>query len=215
MHSLTPIDLTHALRPDMPVLPGDPPPEFIQRLSLDTDECAVQTLSFNNHLGTHLDAPAHFIAGGATVDQIPLQVLIGEAVVLDVTDISNRGRISRNDLAGRLPEQSFPSRLLLRTGWDSRFSSAEYFRNFPTLTLDAAELLAENGLRLLGMDTPSPSPLDDPGQAIHKTLLGAGTVLLESAANLDRITAPTCQLMVLPLPFQGCSGSPCRAVALV
>jgi len=209
------IDLTHPIRQDMPVLPGDPQPAVDHLLSLETDACAVQRLTFNNHLGTHLDAPAHFIPGGATIDQLPLETLVGEARLVDFSDKGAGDIIRREELAERLPASGFPQRLLLRTGWDQHFHSAEYFRGFPVLSLAAAELLAEQGLTLLGLDTPSPSPLDDPGQGIHLALLGAGTVILESAKGLTRIPHPSCRLIVLPLSLFGCSGSPCRAVAVV
>jgi len=77
-----------------------------------------------------------------------------------------------------------------------------------------AQDLAERGIALLGMDTPSPSPVDDPEQGIHKTLLDAGIVLLECLTNLHRITGNERELIVLPPLFKGCSGSPCRAVAV-
>lgn len=207
------IDLTHALRPDMPVLPGDPRPEIADVLTLERDACAVQSLRMSNHLGTHLDAPAHFIPGGRTVEQVPLETLAGEAVLVDFTDKPAGGRIELEELLGRLPSGTVPSRLLIKTGWDRFFTSDRYFQGFPVLSLEAAQLLAEQGLLLLGLDTPSPSPLDDPGQRIHHALLGAGTVILEAAANLTRIPGASFQLTVLPLPLAGCSGAPCRAIA--
>ena len=82
------------------------------------------------------------------------------------------------------------------------------------MTLDAAQELAERRIALLGMDTPSPSPVDDPGHRIHKTLLGAGMVLVECLANLRRLRGTECELIVLPPLFKGFSGSPCRAVAV-
>jgi arylformamidase len=74
--------------------------------------------------------------------------------------------------------------------------------------------LAERRIALLGMDTPSPSPPDDPGHGIHNTLLGAGIVLLECLANLRGLRGNECELIVLPPLFKGFSGSPCRAVAV-
>jgi kynurenine formamidase len=197
----------------MPVFPGDPQPEIREVITLDKDICAVQTIRFTTHIGTHMDAPSHFIANGMTVDQVPLDGLIGKAVIIDFTDKGRNERITREDLSKYdiLPG----ARVLIRTGWDSKFISAGFYEGFPCITLEAAEYLASLNIGLLGMDTPSPSPLDDPDQAIHKVLLGSGIIVLESLKNLNLIAGDECDLIVLPLPLKGFSGSPCRAVAVI
>ena len=207
------IDLTHPIGQDMPVFPGDPQPEIKEIMSLGKDMCTVQSIRFNNHLGTHLDAPSHFVEDGKTVDQIPLQTLIGKATILDFTDKNESDLITKEDLQRHLHGKEQIVRVLIKTGWDRYFNSGSFYEDFPCLTHEAAEYLASIKIRLLGMDTPSPSPLDDPGQAIHKTLLGAGIILLEAVANLTSIEGNECELIVLPLPFTGFSGAPCRVVA--
>lgn len=198
----------------MPVWPGDPRPEFREVKSLEQDGYAIQSIRFSNHLGTHLDAPSHIVHGGRTLDRIPLETLIGKAVLLDFTSKGKKDRITRRDLetCGNLLHKG--TRVLIRTGWDSHYGSTIFFQDFPCLTLEAAQELADRRIALLGMDTPSPSPVDDPEQGIHKTLLGAGIVLLECLTNLHRIRGNECDLMVLPPLFKGFSGSPCRAVAV-
>jgi kynurenine formamidase len=207
------IDLTHRIEETMPVFPGDPPPEINEVMTLEKDNCTVQSIRFNNHLGTHLDAPSHFIEDGMTVDQIPLETLIGNATILDFTDKGKNGLITKEDLQRHQHLLGPNSRVLIKTGWDEKFVSAAFYEDFPCLNLDAAEYLASMMIRLLGVDTPSPSPLDDPDQAIHKTLLGAGIVLLEGVKNLTLLDGDECQLIVLPLPLQKFSGAPCRVVA--
>lgn len=198
----------------MPFWPGDSRPEFGEVKSIEQDGYAVQTICFSNHLGTHLDAPSHVVKGGMTLDQIPLETLIGKAVVLDFAEKGNKDRITRKDLQACDKMLSPGARVLLRTGWDFHYGSSFFFQDFPCLTLEAAQHLADRGIALLGMDTPSPSPVDDPEQGIHKTLLGAGIVLLEGLANLHRLKGNECELIVLPPLFKGFSGSPCRAVAV-
>jgi kynurenine formamidase len=207
------IDLTHLIREDMPVFPGDPQPEITEPMTLGKDICTVQTIRFNNHIGTHLDAPSHFIENGITVDQIPLEILIGKAIILDFTDKDKDGLITKEELQRHRHRLNRGARVLIRTGWDKNFTSANYYQNFPCLTLEAAEYLVDRDVILLGMDTPSPSPLDDPRQLIHKTLLGAGIVIVESLKNLSLIDRHECELIILPLPFEDFSGSPCRVVA--
>jgi len=208
------IDLTHPIGRDMPVWPGDPGPEFLETASVDKDGYSVHKLTLNNHIGTHLDAPSHVIRGGMTLDRIPLETLIGRAVMIDFTDKGARDRINRQDLASRAVRLEAGGRLLVKTGWDRYFNTPAFFEDFPCFTLEAAEYLVSRGITLLGMDTPSPSPVNDPDQAIHKVFLGAGVVLLEALKNLTLIRGEECDLIVLPPLFNGLSGSPCRAVAV-
>jgi kynurenine formamidase len=209
------IDLTHRIEERMPVFPGDPPPEIRQVMTLGPDMCTVQSICFNNHIGTHLDAPSHFLEGGMTVDQIPLKSLIGKAVILDFTAKGKNDLITIEDLQSYKYRILPGSRVLIKTGWDVNFTSGAFYEGFPCLTLEAAEFLAALKISLLGMDTPSPSPLDDPGQSIHKTLLVAGIVILESAKNLTLIDRDQCQIIVLPPSIKDFSGAPCRVVAVL
>jgi arylformamidase len=209
------IDLTHRIEESMPVFPGDPPPEVREVMSLEKDVCTVQSIRFNNHLGTHLDAPSHFIEGGMTVDEIPLESLIGNAVILDFTHKGKNDLITKEDLQVHRHRIVPGSLVLIKTGWDVNFTSGAFYEHFPCLTQEAAEFLVSLKIRLLGMDTPSPSPLDDPGQTIHKTLLGAGAVILESINNLTLIDRDQCRIIVLPPLIKDFSGAPCRVVAVL
>lgn len=209
------IDLTHPIEFGMPVWPGDRGPRFEDALDLERDGCATQSVWFQNHLGTHLDAPSHFIRGGMTVDQIPMDALVGKAAVLDLSGKKRGDRIDRDDLFPFRDRFRPGGRILLRTDWDAHFTPDAFYSDFPCLTVEAAGYIASCRIGLLGMDTPSPSPIDDPGQKIHKMLLGAGVLLLEGLKNLNLIDREACKLIALPLPLKGFSGSPCRAVAVV
>jgi arylformamidase len=208
------IDLTCFIKKDMPVWPGDQGPIIAEAMTIEKDMVSLQSIHFTTHLGTHIDAPSHIIKGGMTVDQIPLETLIGKASVLDFSHKREKEPISKEDLREHKASLLPGSRILLRTGWDSRFGSESFFTAFPCLTLEAAQYLSMKKIALLGMDTPSPSPVDDPGQGIHKTLLGAGIVLLEGLCNLKQMQGDECQLIALPAPFKDFSGAPCRAIAI-
>lgn len=205
------IDLTHSLYTNMPVIPGDTPPKLTDVLTLEHDGCSVQEIRSANHAGTHVDAPLHFLPDGRSVDQIPLHKLVGSAAVLDFSGMEPGRRIEREPLEAALAEAGNPAKVLLYTGWDRYFESKHYFQDFPALSGEAASGLAERGIDLLGVDTPSPSPLDDPGQGIHKDLLGAEVVIAENLRNLGRLGA-FAEVFVLPLSLRGASGAPCRAV---
>jgi arylformamidase len=205
------IDLTHPVSPGMPVIPGDASPEVLQARTLERDGCSVQEIRCANHVGTHVDAPLHFLAEGRSVDRIPLHKLVGSAAVLDFSSLEAGSRIRWRELESALVNAGNPDKVLIRTGWDRHFGSSQYFEDFPALDGEAAEGLAGLGVDLLGVDTPSPSPLDDPGQKIHKVLLTAEVVLVENLFGLDQL-GPLAEMFILPLPIQGASGAPCRAV---
>lgn len=209
------IDLTYDIEEDIPMWPGESPPEIREASSVEKDGYSVQSICFSNHMGTHLDAPSHFIRGGRTLDQIPLETFFGKAVLLDFTGKKEGGVITRQDLEAFHDRIQPGGRVLMKTGWDLKFEKGHFFDGFPCLSLEAARYLADIRPALLGMDTPSPSPVGDPGEEIHKTLLGAGIVHLEALRNLTRIEGEDCELIVLPPSFKGFSGAPCRAVAVV
>lgn len=204
-------DLTLPIAPGMPVYPGDPPVEFDPVLTLPKDGWAVTRVALGTHTGTHVDAPAHRIAGGTTVDALPLDVLVGPAHLLDLTFLGADDEIGPEHLAAAW-EEGPVTRLLLRTDWDVRLGAPDYFSGFPGLTPAAAEAIVARSVRLLGLETPSLHPRHD--EEVHRILLGAGTVVVEGLANLRRVGTSRPWLVVLPLLLSKLDGAPCRVVAL-
>jgi len=170
------------------------------------------------HIGTHADAPRHFIPNGGTIDEVPLDVLIGQATVADFTGCPPLQEIDVADLKKRLADK-VPKRLILRTGWSEYFGNMKFYNEYPFLSENAARWLVDNGVRLIAMDTPSPdNPAHSRGTAKdspnHKVLLGAGVVLVEYLANLKALTASEVELIVMPLKLKGCDGAPARCAAI-
>jgi len=202
------IDISRPVGADTPVWPGDPPVtlEPVARLEAG-DPAAVSRLTLGTHTGTHVDPPAHFLPGGATVDQLDLDVLVGPALVVDLT--ATVGPVDPEALAALATGHS---RLLLRTG------AAD-----GVVTGGAARRLVEAGVRLVGVDTLSIEPATrSPGvpgwppeehYEVHRLLLSAGVVIVE---GLDLSAAPAgeYQLVCLPLRVAGGDGAPARAVLI-
>ena len=178
----------------------------------------TRKIVLGTHVGTHADAPRHFIPNGGTIDNVPLDVLIGPATVVDFTGCAPLQEITVASLRQKLNNQ-VPGRLILRTGWSDYFGNLKFYNEYPFLSEEAAQWLVEQGVRLIAMDTPSPdnpahsrgTPKDSPN---HKVLLGAQVVLVEYLTNLKSITTPEVELIVLPLKLKGCDGSPVRCVAI-
>ncbi len=173
------------------VYPGDPAPAREVLASLDAgDVCNLTAFSMCAHNGTHVDAPAHFIAGGKTVDALPLDALIGKAIV-----ISHAGDITASD-AHRMLEMAGNIKKLLIKG-------------NATLTLEAARVMAAAGLDLFGNEAQTVGPESAP-MAVHLCLLGAGVVLLEGI-RLSHVSDGVYLLHAAPLNLGGADGAPCRA----
>lgn len=202
-------DLTHPIAPGMPVWPGDPQTSVRPAASVRQDGCSVAQVTLGTHCGTHMDAPAHVLEGGATLDQYPPQRFLGWAV----TARCRGSEITAEDLAPVLDAAARTGFLLVCTGWDARWGSAGCFAGYPFFTPDAAALLAGSGVRCLGMDTPGPDDPSDPSLPVHRTLLGADILLIENLRGLVRLPEIPVRFHALPLALSGADGAPVRAAA--
>jgi kynurenine formamidase len=210
------VDLTRPLGPETPVFPGDPAVTLTRVATHDTDGYEVTQICLGSHSGTHIDAPRHFFADGATLSDYPVERLVGEGVVIDVRTAPS-GIVDREFLAPRL-ERSPVERgdfVLLWTG-DPGPGSADTPPH-ATLSLDAAALLLEKGVTLVGTDGPDLDgpDLEEEGASypVHRLLLGAGVLLAENLCNLERLGAGRVQCVFLPLAAEDTDGAPLRAIA--
>ena len=178
----------------------------------------TRKIVLGTHIGTHADAPRHFIPNGRTIDEVPLDILVGPATVVNFSPCRALQVIDVPDLKAKLGNK-VPARLILRTDWSEYFGQMAFYNEYPFFSEAAATWMVENGVRLIAMDTPSPdNPAHSRGTAKdspnHKVLLGAGVVLVEYVCNLKSVTASEVELVVLPLKLKGCDGSPVRCVAI-
>jgi arylformamidase len=200
-------DATVLIREGMLTFPGDPPfkiDPFFSRAKGDPFDLAL--MSINTHLGTHVDPPAHYLDGGATVEQIPLEIMIGPGVVLDM---AGRSRIDRQALEES--DLQDHARILFKTDNSKLLSSSEFHEQYTYLTEDAAAYLVEKGVRLVGTDYFSIEKYRNPAAPVHTTLLKAGVLIVETLNLLD-IPAGPCEIYCLPLKIQGADGAPARVI---
>jgi len=195
-----------------PAFPNDPVLNVTSHATIAQNKCNVSQISMGSHHGTHLDAMSHFIDQGRTIDQMPLDWFYGPARVLRIPK-KPREEITVNDFRPHEGQLVPNARIIYETGWHRHYGQAGYFTDFPSLTQEAAAYLAAKRIRMLGMDTPTPSR---DYYEVHHLLLGtpAEIVVVESLNRLDQV--PDAFTFVgFPLLFQGRDGSPIRAVALV
>jgi len=182
-----------------------------------TNDAGYNTTNLHlySHAGTHMDAPLHFVDGGATIDQWDLRKCVGTALVIDLSHKPANSPIMVADLADYANQIGKGSRLLLRTDWDRHADLADYRTGFPHVSVELAEWLVERGVWLVGVQAPSVATLQD-RQAlrdVHQILLRGGVVIVEGLANLDQLP-PAVEFIALPLKIQGGDGSPVRAIAV-
>jgi len=215
------IDLTMTLEEGMQTFPTHWHPfvEITQLGRHGLENRETRKLVLGTHTGTHIDAPRHFISDGITVDQVPLEQLVGPASVLDLTDFGAGMEVGPDDLERVLAGRS-AKRVLLRFDWDRHLGSMSYYNDSPFLSEEAAQWLVDQGCLLVGMDTAMPDnpkngrncPKDSPN---HMILLGNGAVLVEYMVNLAALDQSVVQLVVAPLKVLAGDGAPVRAFAIM
>ncbi|HZE68032.1 MAG TPA: cyclase family protein [Pyrinomonadaceae bacterium] len=205
-------DVSVPLCATTPTYPGDPGIEITNWLKLASgDPANVTFIKFGAHTGTHVDAPAHFIEGGNHVESLPLEVLIGEAIVFEVPDTA---KVIDEDAAARACAAG-ATRVLFKTR-NSEFWSklGQGFRSdYTYIDVHAARLLVERGVRLVGIDYLSVEKFQSDDFATHHLLLSHGVVIVEGL-DLREVPAGRYELFCLPLRIRDGSGdgAPARAV---
>ena len=199
-------DVTVPLAPGMLSYPGDPPFEIEPVHELGGAPFTLSRMVLTTHSGTHVDAPAHFLAGGATVDQLPLEILLGKARVIE---LSTRERVDRADLEAL--DLADDLRVLLKTRMSGQMLKAGYQEDHLYLTVDAARYLAQAGLKLVGFDYLSIDRFGSADFPAHHVLLEAGVVLVEGL-DLSEVEAGEYEMSCLPLRVGGGDAAPARVV---
>lgn len=208
------IDLTHFIASDMPVYPGTEPPTIREATSIAADGFAEKLLTMYSHTGTHMDAPAHMLAGHSTLDRLPVGTFVGPGVVVDLSARS-AGPIAPGELhahAARIERAEF---VLFHTGWSLRWGRDDYHADFPTLSEEAARWLCGFGLKGVGFDCISVDPVGASPMVIHHILLGHGLVIIENLCGLERLADRDFLFVCLPLKIRDSDGSPIRAAGVV
>jgi kynurenine formamidase len=208
------VDLTHAFDNGMPVFPGLPDPSFEPIARVEADGYAMTRYSMLNHVGTHVDAPAHQIAGGDTLDEIPLDRLVCDAVTIDVSARRPHGAIPAAELEPLLDDVRAGDIVFLYSDNGRNYGSDAYWTGWSYPDADAARVLIERGISAIGFDGPSADPVDSTTFELHRIWLSAGRMIIENATNLDRLPRRA-QVVVAPMKVAAANGAPTRIFALL
>lgn len=200
-------DISVDIQTGMPTYPGDAKFKSLKLKSVDQDGYEIHRLTLGNHTGTHVDAPAHFIQDGATVTELPLDILNGRTRVVEIHD---KEKVSLEELQNVKLDNDF--RILIKTRNSSLWKSKKRFqKKYVYLTLDAAKYLADNDIKLIGFDYLSLEKFGDSEHPVHRYLLGNQVIILEGL-NLSNIEEGEYEMFCLPLKLAGLDGAPARVI---
>jgi len=193
-----------------PVYEGDAPMVFTFLKDMRKgDALTLSTYDLGAHSGTHIDAPMHFVKDGIPIDQLDISALIGPARVIEIADSVqeiNAAELNRHNWKGA-ERVLFSTRSTVR-GW---MDSSTFHRDFAYITEDAAQQLADAGVKLVGVDYISAEKFAAPAPRAHQILLGKGIPIVEGL-DLRLTSAGDYDLIILPLKIAGHEGAPARAI---
>ncbi len=189
------------------------------------DSSQVTSVKLRSHWYTHTDAPRHRVKDGKTLDDFPLNVLSGEALILDLSFIEANQAIDAEMLSKAFEGKQHKDILILRTDWPKKVSweTYEFWDNAPYVTDDGAQWLFNHHPKLVGFDFPQDhdirlirlTPEAKRKMPVHQYVLANGILMIEYLTNLWEIPGSVCEIVALPLKLEKADGAPTRVIALV
>lgn len=206
------IDLSWEVSEKTPVYPGDPFVKVQGYRSTVSNSFSLKTLTTGMHVGTHLDAPSHYLAMGDSVETIPLEKTIGFATKIKIDIIDNLIKTKDIDMGYHNSYQKH-NKIVIETGFSSKRNSQDYFLSYPLFEPTLIDFLTENDIELIGLDLPTIRfDLSSPASA-HEALLNKKIVIVENLINLNLLDEEFF-LLCQPLKLTGFDGSLVRAVGI-
>jgi kynurenine formamidase len=208
------IDLSYEITVDIPMYPGIASPVFNEEFTVEKSGFFERKITMFSHTGTHIDAPAHMIKDGKTLDNYGIDHFFGKAFMLDLSqkNINTIGLDTVKRFEEDLKNVDF---LIIKTGWKKYWGQDIFFKDYPVLSLESANWLKRFNLKGIGLDTVSADSFDSVRFPVHKSLLGNDTLIVENLNNLDKLKESIFDISVFPLNIKGAGGSPIRAVAFI
>lgn len=206
------IDMTHTITPDIPIYPGTPVPDLSPACTLTKDGFRETLLTFSSHTGTHMDAPAHLLRDGRTLDDMPMSQFSGRATVLDVSEEGSV--ITEAFLRSNYEAIHCADFILFYTGWEERWGTERFLEDtFAVPDEDAVKYLLSRGLKGVGTDAVSIDRISDSRLPNHHALLRDSVVSIENLCLKKVRGRKDFLFFALPLKFRNADGAPVRAFA--
>lgn len=208
------IDLTHPFSENMTLFPGTPKPVFKQKSTYEENGYREKQITITSHIGTHIDAPAHAMKNGKTLDQLPISNYVGSGICIDVSELRGK-EIPLSIIEKDFQPKKHTAFIILHSGYYKKWGSDEYLQNFPVLSSQAAEYIVSCGVKGVGVDMISVDPTDSTTLPIHIVLLGNNIVIIENLNNTQELLNKEFTFHCAPLPIFDADGSPVRVYATI
>lgn len=184
--------------------------------TLSVDGWNATSLNLYSHCGTHMDAPMHFGVNNQTIDKLPVERLITEAWVVDLTTIKPKEEILISHLDSIAYNFKPGQSIILHTGWSKKLGTPAYRNQLPRVSEELANWLGEKQVNILGVEPPSVADVNtiDEVTKIHHILMKNDIIIVEGLYNLEQITQQKITLIAFPLKIEGGDGAPARIIAL-
>ncbi|MEM2889504.1 MAG: cyclase family protein [Candidatus Bathyarchaeia archaeon] len=220
------IDLTHDIYVNMPSYPTLPPLKIERIRTIERNGSNVSMItSMHMHLGTHIDFPLHMVPGSKSSSDYTLEELSGEGLVVDLSFKSCGEEVTEEDLAKYSNQLNAGDMLFIFTGWSKKRDHTSYLSKWPYLAESAAHFIVKKGIKIVGIDTLSIGgrgdratvkgpPIKTPSRIVHRILFEAGVLVVEEAANLDKVLMGNKVargfFIIAPLAIKDVEATPCR-----
>ncbi|HWQ80084.1 MAG TPA: cyclase family protein [Anaerovoracaceae bacterium] len=206
------VDLSHKFSVEDMVFPGTMGMSFERTHTTAEDHYNLSIARINSHSGTHTDAPLHFIAGGDSLGEVPIDRYVGSCVVADCRDKGAFGTIGIDDIKPYEDAVRKAGRVLICTGWSKHFNEECFFTDYPIISEELADYLVSLGIVLVGVEPPSLNP--PKYIEVHQAFLKNNVAIVEGLTNLEALIGKEFIFCGAPLAFEDMDGFPVRAYAI-
>lgn len=208
-------DLTHTITNDMTVFPGGEQPNNKVISTVESNGWKETRLHINSHNGTHMDAPAHVLENGITLDKIDVINFIGMAALIDCSCVNEGEEIGIEFIEKNKSIIDKAEFIIFYTNWSKYWNTDKYLNKYPIISDEVVDFIISSNKKGIAFDTISVDPIDSTTLPKHHKLLSNNILIFENLTNLDIIKENLFVFCALPLKFEGADGAPIRAIAMI
>lgn len=209
------IDLTHTVTNDMTIFPGGEQPDNHVISTVAVNGWKETRLHMNSHNGTHMDAPAHVLEDGTTLDKIDVVNFVGMAALVDCTSVGEGEEIGLELIEKNKDIIDNAEFIIFKTNWSKYWNSDKYLGEYPIISDEVVDFIISSKKKGIAFDTISVDPINSSTLPKHHKILSNNILVFENLTNLDAVDNNIFVFCALPLKFENADGAPIRAIAMI
>lgn len=209
------IDLTHTVTNDITIFPGGEQPDNHVISTVAVNGWKETRLHMNSHNGTHMDAPAHVLEDGTTLDKIDVVNFVGMAALVDCTSVGEGEEIGLELIEKNKDIIDNAEFIIFKTNWSKYWNSDKYLGEYPIISDEVVDFIISSKKKGIAFDTISVDPINSSTLPKHHKILSNNILVFENLTNLDAVDNNLFVFCALPLKFENADGAPIRAIAMI